>query len=250
MRKPRGIPGFLASIAMDWAASALKERTSGMRLRPARAIAAGFSAILIGLAISANFLQAYVVPTASMNASIQAGDHILVSKTRDVGRGDLVSFRYPEDPRVTLVKRVIAIAGDRIRLADRQVILNGHALSEPYVQHIMPAVDLYRDNFPENSPRVLRPRAQQMLTDHRSNGEIIVPPDSLFVLGDNRDVSLDSRYWGFVPKENVVGKPVLVYWSYAATPEELTGGAQLPRHFLSGTRWGRTLLRLKSPRDY
>ena len=106
--------------------------------------------------------------------------------------------------------------GDRIRLSDKQLIRNGEPIEEPYVLHKTSYTDDYRDNFPVGKTEFHRSyeRASLMLDNHMVDGEIVVPPDSFFVLGDNRDQSLDSRYWGFVPEENVIGRPVMVYWSY------------------------------------
>ena len=142
-----------------------------------------------------------------------------------VKRGDIVAFLYPKDTHQTFVKRVIGLPGDRIRMVDKQVIRNGRALVEPYTQHIDPGIDPSRDSFPE----------------------LTVPPDKLFVLGDNRDNSLDSRYWGFVPRENVVGKPLFVYWSYDAPTADLEHWnvahlIDVVEHFFTKTRWDRTFL--------
>jgi signal peptidase I len=128
-----------------------------------------------------------------------------------------VTFRYPTDESKIFVKRVIGLPGDHIRLAGKQVIRNGRRLSEPYVQHNASRADAFRDNFPADPPTLIPARGLDMLAHHVSGGEVIVPAGSLFVLGDNRDDSADSRYWGFVPRENVVGRPLLVYLSYAGT---------------------------------
>ena len=207
----------------DWVVSVLRERMESMRK-----LAWTAGALVAGLFVSSTFLHAYVVPTASMEKSIEVGDHILVNTRSEIRRGDLVAFRYPKDPRLTLMKRAIGLPGDRISLVDKQVFRNGQPLDEPYVQHIMPSIDARRDNL----------------------AEVVVPPGEIFLLGDNRDVSLDSRYWGPVPMKNIVGRPVLVYWSFAATTEELVGSnreyfVDVAEHFFSKTRWDRTLLRLK-----
>ena len=144
---------------------------------------------------------------------------------REVKRGDIMAFLYPADTSQTYVKRVIGLPGDRIRMIDKQVIRNGRALIEPYTQHIDPSIDPQRDNF----------------------AEITVPPDSLFMLGDNRDNSLDSRYWGYVPRSYVVGKPLVVYWSYDASTEDLMHWnmahvVDVAEHFFTKTRWDRMFL--------
>jgi signal peptidase I len=179
------------------------------------------------------------------------GAHLL--PYRDVRRGDIVVFHYPEDVRETYVKRVIGIPGDRIRMAGKQVVRNGVRLIEPYTQHIDPMLDPYRDNFPTAPQYNTTPRGRDMLLNHVRGGEVVVPAGMLFALGDNRDNSEDSRYWGFVPRDYVVGKPVVVYWSYDAPTADLetwTWGhmADVLQHFFTKTRWERTLLVPRSER--
>jgi signal peptidase I len=145
------------------------------------------------------------------------------------------------------VKRVIGIPGDRIHLENQQVIRNGQRLIEPYTRHIARWPDRYRDNFPQAASPGLPARALDMLKFHQRNGEIVVPEGSLFAMGDNREDSADSRYWGFVPRESVIGKPLVVYWSYDAPSEELMDWnvrhlVDVGLHFFNKTRWERTLL--------
>jgi signal peptidase I len=221
-------PGFLYAIAKDWFLSSARERLAIMSF--GRVLAMVAMALVVCLFVSTTFLQAFFVPTASMEGTLLPGDHILVNKFvrgADIRRGDLVSFRYHEDPRQTFIKRVIGLPGDRIRLEDKQVIRNGQPLAEPYVLHNMSSADEFRDNFPAGARSYLTPHGTDMLDHHVVNGEVIVPSGSLFVLGDNRDNSIDSRYWGFIPMENVVGRPVVVYWSYDASAAK--------------TRWDRTM---------
>ena len=191
------------------------------------------------------------------------GDHVLVDKMayapagewsrwalpyEKVTDGDIVTFRYPVDPKQTFVKRVMGVPGDRIRLLDRAVWRNGVELYEPYVQHVF-GPNEYRDNFPASSELAggLFPSGRAMLECCVHDGELVVPPGSYFVMGDNRDNSSDSRYWGFVPAENVTGKPVLVWWSYEAGGDALTDFVNLPHlwdmatHFFTKTRWNRTM---------
>ena len=209
-----------------------------------------------------NLVQAFVIPTGSMEDTLLVGDHLLVDKLayapagsgskhvlpyNDIQRGDIIVFRYPVDIRQTFVKRCIGIPGDRIRVVDKQLILNGRAVNEPYVYHKTEYIDTYRDFFP-NEPNVhLVPGGEDMLLHYVHNGEVVVPPGKYFAMGDNRDSSLDSRYWGFVPRENIIGKPLLIYWSYEASTQALTGPIfsfphllDIVEHFPRKTRWKRT----------
>lgn len=150
-------------------------------------------------------------------------------------------FHYPMDQRQIFFKRVIGVAGDRIRMKDRVVYLNGAALTEPYAIHRFPA-DVYRDNLPSgSSDRALKgmpglfAAKTEMLQHHVANGDVIVPSGKYFVLGDNRDNSLDSRYWGFVDESEVIGKPFVIYASEAGSASELELGRDNGTH----TRWNR-----------
>jgi signal peptidase I len=207
-------------------------------------------------------LQAFVVPTGSMEDTLRMGDHLLVDKLSaapadsfarrllhydPLKRGDIIVFRFPLNPRQDYVKRVIGLPGDRLRLIDKQVYINSRKLEEPYVRHITSYTDPYGDNFPGEPNMLVSPSGREMLRDHVVNGEVVVPPNSYFAMGDNRDSSLDSRYWGFVPRENIRGKPIMIYWSYDATTEALAGPtvsvdhfADLLQHFFTKTRWRRT----------
>jgi len=226
--------------------------------------------ILILLFGTTTLVQAFIVPTPSMDSTVMVGDHMIVDKLAyspagsfsrmllpytEVRRGDIIVFRYPVDIRQNYVKRVIGIPGDHIRIADKVVHVNGKALNEPYTQHILPGFEPYRDNFPAEPPTELYKRlvdgnrmlesARQMLM-RSENGELVVPPDFYFAMGDNRDNSLDSRYWGFVPRENIIGKPLLIFWSYDAPTEDLVGYStghflDLAANFFTKTRWERTL---------
>jgi signal peptidase I len=206
--------------------------------------------------------QPYVIPTASMEDNLLVGDHLIVDRLayapagpiskhllpyQPVRRGDIIVFRFPVDIRQDYVKRVIGVPGDHIRIVEKQVYLNGRKIDEPYKFHKMANVDTYRDNFPGIPGRPLPAPAMDMLKNHVLNGEIVVPADHYFAMGDNRDNSEDSRYWGFVPRENIKGKPLLVYWSYEAPTENLVDFrighfVDLAQHFFSKTRWRRTFL--------
>jgi signal peptidase I len=162
------------------------------------------------------FVQAFVIPTGAMENTLLIGDRILVQrfpKTKPV-LGDIIVFAYPIDRSQTFVKRVIGLPGDRIRILDKIVFRNGTALQEPYVVHNASYPDSYRDNFPSqsnNNVGVLQDAAQEMLAKHVMNGEIVVPEGKYYVLGDNRDNTLDSRHWGFVDSGDLIGKPRLIY---------------------------------------
>jgi signal peptidase I len=184
------------------------------------------------------FLQAFVIPTGAMEDTLLVGDRILVRTfpTPAVRRDDLVVFRYPVDRRQTFVKRVIGVPGDRIRISHNVVFRNGTALEEPYAVHRTTYLDPYRDNFPSEPDSPYEEMARDMLENHVVNGEVVVPERSYFVLGDNRDLSLDSRYWGFIGSDDVIGVPLLIYDSQVgasrALPEEEDVAGR-------GVRWGR-----------
>jgi signal peptidase I len=219
--------------------------------------------IILLLFGTTTLVQAFVIPTGSMEDTLLVGDHLLVDKLAyapsgavskyvlpysDVKRGDIIVFRYPIDIRQTFVKRVMGVPGDHIRLENKQVFLNGHKLNEPYVVHKLDYIDSYRDNFPSEPNSPVFPPAQRMLEHDVVNGEVVVPPGHYFAMGDNRDQSLDSRYWGFVPRENIIGKPLIIYWSYAASTEDLSNPSltlghliDVVIHFPVKTRWNRTL---------
>jgi signal peptidase I len=223
--------------------------------------------ILLLLFGTTTLVQAFVIPTGSMEDTLLIGDHLLVDKLAyapggpiskyilpysDVKRGDIIVFRYPVDIRQTFVKRVIGVPGDHLRMADKQVFLNGKALTEPYKYHKTDYIDSYRDNFPNvpNSP--MFPRGQEMIENNVKNGELVVPPGSYFAMGDNRDSSLDSRYWGFVPRENIIGKPLIIYWSYDAPTDRLASPMisidhllDLGQNFFTKTRWRRTFMLIR-----
>ncbi len=236
------------------------------------AIAEWAVTILVMLFASTTVAWSYVIPTGSMEDTLLIGDHIIVDKLayaepgtisrfllpyQNPKRGDVFAFRYPVDVSQTFVKRVIGIPGDRIKIVDNRLYRNGVLLDEPYVFHKSPFVSSYQANFPPpyvsngigpDSRRELFLR--DMLQHHVVNGEVVVPPDSYFAMGDNRDNSLDSRYWGFVPRQNIIGKPALVFWSYDAPTDELMPSSpkdfgrhliDVGEHFFTRTRWSRTL---------
>ncbi len=252
---------------MDQQKLTVPESKTGEKGRKAAETARGTIAewtvtILLLLFGTTTLVQAFVIPTGSMEDTLLIGDHLLVDKLAyappgpiskyilpytPVKRGDIIVFRYPVDIRQTFVKRVIGVPGDRIRIVNKEVYLNGKKLVEPYKYHKLDYIDSYRDNFPGEPNMRVDEGALEMLEKHVVNGEVVVPPDHYFALGDNRDSSLDSRYWGFVPRANIIGKPLIIYWSYDATTERLTGSfisldhlLDLARNFFTKTRWERT----------
>jgi signal peptidase I len=193
------------------------------------AIASLFSMVVIALFVLMFIVQPFRIPSASMEPALLVGDFLLVNKIvntapppaasllprREIGCGDIIVFRYPPDPNIHVVKRVIGVPGDRIHLRNGVVYVNGQPLREPYVVGQSGRPDPFRDQFPvgvDGDPRV-DPRWRMQLRAGLGNGEYVVPPNSYFVLGDNRDDSRDSRYWGVVPRENIVGSPFLIYFS-------------------------------------
>ena len=230
--------------------------------RPRGVIAEWTVTILLLLFGTTTLVQAFVIPTGSMEDSLLIGDHLLVDKLAyapsdavgdtvlpylDVQRGDIIVFRYPMDLSQTFVKRVIGVPGDRIKIVDKQVFLNGKAIEEPYKVHKTQYTDAYRDNFPSTPNVQVYEPALEMLKDNVEGGELVVPAGKFFALGDNRDLSLDSRYWGFVPRENIIGKPLIIYWSYDAPTEHLEDSSISIAHlqdvlfnFFSKTRWTRS----------
>jgi len=276
-RYAAGQPGGLAMMAfafrtaVDWFTSTCREHFAGLTWREIwqsgrRHVPRGFVAewaltIITFLFFTTTMVQAYVIPTASMETNLMVGDHLLVDRVtyakpgifqhvlpyHDVQRGDIIVFPYPEDIRQDYVKRVIGIPGDHIRMEAKQVIRNGHRLVEPYTRHLEGSYDPYRDDFPLGPSMYTTPRGREMFEHNVRGGELIVPPGFLFAMGDNRENSADSRYWGLVPRDSVVGKPLLVYWSYDAPTDELedwnTGHLiDVLTHFFSKTRWDRMFL--------
>jgi signal peptidase I len=184
--------------------------------------------IVVALFVLTFVLQPYLIPSESMEHTLLVGDFLLVNKQvyapsksldrwllpyRDVARGDIVVFHHPLHPYV--VKRVVGLTGDRLRMVDGRVTVNGRALNEPYVAFEPAAMNPFRDEFParEYTDPQVDPewwRQMQMLTH---DGELVVPPGEYFVLGDNRNYSEDSRFWGFVSRSQIVARPVVIYFS-------------------------------------
>src|ERR1700733_3034496 len=207
--------------------------------------------------------QPFVIPTASMESTLMTGDHLIVDKLvysphntvdghllpySEVKRGDIIVFRWPVDITQNYVKRVIGVPGDRIRIDGKDVYRNGIKLIEAYVQHVDARRIPYRDDFPSTLvPGDVYPQGRSMLAENVRDGELLVPEGNYFAMGDNRDDSSDSRFWGLVPRENIIGKPVIIYWSYEAPTDDLTGYSMhhffdVATHFFTKTRWDRMFL--------
>lgn len=184
--------------------------------------------IVVALFIITFTVQPFRIPSESMEPTLLVGDFLLVDKevasdqkigliapTNIIHRGDLIVFHYPVEPSLHLVKRVIGLPGDHVRLRDGHAYIDGHPEPEPFAIFRPSAPDSYRDDFPRMSSTSSGIDSRWWIQMHSlvSNGELIVPTDSYFVLGDNRNDSEDSRYWGFVPRSAIVGKPFLIYFS-------------------------------------
>ncbi len=195
--------------------------------------------IVLALFATTFLAQTFKIPSPSMAPALLVGDYLLVDKFvyggtgkwydrflpyRPIRRGDVVVFKYPYEDHPYYVKRVIAVPGDRVRIADQHVYLNGLPLREPYAVHNPSTADPYMFDFPPADPFIISgeitPEWARNLRQDSQNGHLLVPPDEYFVLGDNRDNSSDSRYWGFVPRDAIVGEPLFVYWSLKNPPVE------------------------------
>jgi signal peptidase I len=223
--------------------------------------------LVTGLFIITFILQAFEIPSSSMEDTLLIGDHVFVNREqfaaptrwmgplmpyRDLRRDETAVFMSPEQPGLFLVKRIIGIPGDRIHLRDDVVYRNGEKLVEPFVRHKREASP-YTANFPSvppsEEPGFRNEQWAQELPKHIEGDDLVVPPDSYFAMGDNRDVSYDSRFWGFIPRKNLIGRPMFIYWSFE-TPEnqyEMRGVgdrlgfiAHIIIHFFDETRWSRT----------
>jgi signal peptidase I len=253
---------------------------------PFEALANILSVLVIGLFILTFMGQNYIIPSGSMKKTLLVGDHLVVDRItlspptkwmplvhyREPKRGDIVVFIKPvPDPDAEgnpqyniLVKRLIGVPGDHIHLRDGIVILNGVAQNLPEDGDNSPnlhnmADQEFLDEFPSispaNAPSGGATEAWAVdFPNHFENGDLVVPPGHYFVMGDNRHNSLDSRYWGFLPRENIIGRPLFNYWSFV-TPEDqnekpgignsLAWLGHLALHFFSETRWNRTLHRVQ-----
>jgi signal peptidase I len=193
-------------------------------------------ALTIAIFIITFIAQAFRIPSGSMENTLLVGDYLMVDKTsfspsgfwrsllpyREIHRNDIIVFLYPVDTKQHFVKRVIGLPGDRLHLWNSRVYINGKAQEEPYAVYKERYPDEFRDNFPRSTSRdedINGEWAKQLRTLVHG-GELVVPPGQYFVLGDNRDQSLDSRYWGLVPRENIIGRPLLIYFSMLEADED------------------------------
>jgi signal peptidase I len=208
-------------------------------------------AVILALFIRTFVVQAFKIPTGSMENNLLIGDHLLVNKmvfgptesgleraltpVGEIRRGDVVVFKYPEEPERDFIKRVIGLPGDTLEVREKRVYVNGQALDEPYVHFLAPPS---QSEYNEITSFDVRERY----------GPVTVPADQYFMMGDNRDNSQDSRYWGFLPRELVKGKALVIYWSYESGREDyqengagaaLRGLASTFVHFFTRTRWDR-----------
>jgi signal peptidase I len=220
--------------------------------------------VVIAVFVITFIVQAFQIPSPSMENTLLVGDYLLVNKLcyggggiadyampySRIRRGDIVVFHYPVNPTQHFVKRVVGVPGDRIRMIDKQVFINGIALKEPYALFTQPANNLFRDSFPRFD--IAAGETPEWWVEMRKlveDGQLIVPQGNYFVMGDNRDDSYDSRYWGFVPRANIIGRPLLIYWSVrepeSAALSSVSGKfahfVYALTHIFRMTRWNRTL---------
>ncbi len=211
-------------------------------------------AVILALFIRTFVVQAFKIPTGSMEENLLIGDHLLVNKfvfgptesalerallpAGTIRRLDIIVFKYPEEPDRDFIKRVIGLPGETVEVRAKKVYINGAPLEEPYVHFL-------------TAPARASELHEVTSSDVRERyGPVTVPPDHYFVMGDNRDNSQDSRYWGFLPRENVKGKSLVIYWSYQAEREDyqdesagatVKGLVSVFAHFFTRTRWDRML---------
>lgn len=197
---------------------------------------AAWISLAVAVFVLPQVLQPYVMATGSMSNTLTPGDYFLVRPLAGSAllRGDVIQMHYPLDRKQVWIKRIVAVGGDRLHFRDKTLFVNGVAAQEPYVIHGTDYVDNFRDNFPAPSNTPLIDNWAEVLRQNTVSGEVVVPAGKYFVLGDNRDNSLDSRYFGFVDRPDIVGKPVATYFS--VTPS--AGSAPLLLH-PSQIRWGR-----------
>jgi len=215
-------------------------------------------AVILALFIRTFVVQAFKIPTGSMENNLLIGDHLLVNKfvfgptmwpierallpIGTIRRRDVLVFKYPEEPDRDFIKRVIGLPGETLEVREKKVYINGAPLDEPYAHYLTPAAD--ESQYHEVTSFDVRERY----------GPVTVPPNQYFMMGDNRDNSQDSRYWGFLPRENIKGRALLIYWSYEAERQDyqdegagatIKGLASVFTHFFTRTRWDRMLHQIR-----
>ncbi len=227
--------------------------------------------VILALFGTSFIVQAFKIPSASMEGTLLIGDHLLVNKFifggtgawyekilpyRQLQRGDIIVFKYPYADHQHFVKRVIGLPGDRLKLVDGDVLINGKRLNEPYAVHDSSVFsDPFNYSFPPARGQMMSPNAidewKREIRKYVKGDEIVIPPEKYFAMGDNRDHSQDSRYWGFVDRDAIMGRPFLIYWSVDAKSADysgdstfwsrLTGILGTLVHLPSRTRWSRML---------
>ena len=221
----------LLIVALFLFAARSLARVEGKSGRPHPWIAVSALLVLPGF-----FLQAFSMPSASMENTLLIGDSVLVQRwpKPTASRGDVIVFSSPTDSREDYIKRIVGVPGDRLRIANKILYRNGAPAIEPFAVHRTTYVDAYRDNFPRQPNVPLQSAGQDMLASHVLNGEVVVPAGKYFVMGDNRDDSLDSRYYGFVDAAAILGKPIFIYNSVDRPSSDL-----VTPHTRGRVRWKR-----------
>lgn len=251
------------------ALGAKRKKRKASKSSPAEYIESLLVTILLALFGTTFIVQAFKIPSQSMEPTLLVGDHLLVNKFlfeghgawyerllpyRPVHRGDVIVFKFPYDDHPHYVKRVIGLPGDRIRILHGQVRVNGEQLTERYVVHDRSAEDPFSENFPPTDRYFLevglRPEWSEQIPAFVDRGELVVPANRYFVMGDNRDHSWDSRFWGFVDRDAIMGRPVVIYWSVEGNSGDyddrglagtLRNIGEALLHLPSRTRWNRML---------
>ncbi len=226
--------------------------------------------VILALFGTSFVVQAFKIPSPSMEKTLLVGDHLLVNKFifggrghwydkllpyRELQRGDIIVFKFPYQDHPHFVKRVIGLPGDHLKVVDQQVYINGKPLKEPYVVHDSSfGNDPLNYSFPPVGNQIylspVQPEWAREIKKYVQGDEIVVPADKYFAMGDNRDHSLDSRYWGFVDRDAIMGRPFLIYWSVEASStdygettfaQRIVGIFDTLLHLPARTRWSRML---------
>ncbi|MBZ5646237.1 MAG: signal peptidase I [Acidobacteriia bacterium] len=246
------------------------EKSEGKKKKPEETPAEFVQSLAVvlvtGLFIITFILQAFEIPSSSMEDTLLIGDHVFVDRVayaprarwagplmpyRDIRRNDIVVFLSPAEAGLFVVKRIIGVPGDRLHLKDGKVYLNGQPQDESYVIRSRGDYNPYRDNFPDLPPSfgtTITADWNLAMHSHIQDSDLVVPAGSYFAMGDNRDISYDSRYWGFIPRENIIGRPMFVYWSFETPKDQYQKTSMGDRlafigkvviHFFDQTRWRR-----------